>query len=90
MPRPEQARLQMVGEMSKRLGSNVSRFEVDQLRARCDSLSQEATRVQASNQELQARLQRAQQSEETAQGHRAEVGWRPPTPPPSAVASGGP
>ena len=33
----EQARLQMVSEMNKKLGANVSRFELDSLRKQVDS-----------------------------------------------------
>ena len=41
----EETRLQMVAEMSKRLGTNVSRFELESLRSRVASLQEEAERA---------------------------------------------
>ncbi|KOO20873.1 hypothetical protein Ctob_003939 [Chrysochromulina tobinii] len=49
----EEHRLQMVAEMSKRLGTNVSKFELDALRKQLASVTEEAERVQRHNEELQ-------------------------------------
>jgi len=50
----EEHRLQMVAEMNKRLGTNVSKFELEAIRSQVASLTEEAERVQKHNAQLQA------------------------------------
>ena len=52
----EEHRLQMVAEMSKRLGTTVSKFELESLRNQVASLTKEAERVQKHNVQLQAEV----------------------------------
>ena len=48
----------MVSEMSKRLGTNVSKFELEALRKQLKSLTEEAERVQAHNEALQSQARK--------------------------------
>ena len=54
----EEHRLQMVAEMNKRLGTNVSKFELEALKNQVASLTEEAQRVQKHNVELQKEAKR--------------------------------
>ena len=69
----EENRLQMVAEMSKRLGTNVSRFELESLRSRVTSLQEEAERVHAHNQQLQKEAKRAVAADVSVERLRAEI-----------------
>ena len=69
----EEHRLQMVAEMSKRLGTNVSKFELEALRSQVSSLTQEAERVQAHNAQLQAEAKRVMTNESAVAGLQGEI-----------------
>ena len=70
----EQNRLQMVAEMSKRLGTNVSKFELESLRSQVASLQDEASRLHESNQQLQAQLKVQTEAAAGSAALRSEVG----------------
>ena len=69
----EETRLQMVAEMSKRLGTNVSRFELESLRSRVASLQEEAERVHAHNQQLQREAKRSVTDADAVATLKAEI-----------------
>jgi hypothetical protein len=69
----EENRLQMVTQMSKRLGTNVSKYELDALKLQVASLTQEAERVQATNARLQSDLKVRGSSAESVESLKADV-----------------
>ena len=69
----EEHRLQMVAEMSKRLGTTVSKFELEALRSQVASLTQEAERIQLHNSQLQSEAKRAASDEAAVISLQAEI-----------------
>ena len=63
----------MVHEMAKKLGTNVSKFELVSLRQQVESTKQEAERVHETNVALAAKLQKQTASTDSLDTLRAEV-----------------
>ena len=70
----EENRLQMVSEMAKKLGTNVSKFELVTLRGQVESMKLEAERVHETNVQLQAQLRQREATEESIASLTAELG----------------
>ncbi|KAL1529234.1 hypothetical protein AB1Y20_000189 [Prymnesium parvum] len=69
----EENRLQMVSEMAKKLGTNISKFELASLRSQVESSEAEAARLHETNMELQKQLQRMNDGSVQVEQMKAEL-----------------